>query len=132
MRKLSWLVFGLWLIIGHLLHAEEKSTEDQADARAIHYSDCHIHLLNFLQGGEFLNDDKKFPGSRWGEVDHQRFVTLPAGQRWRRIAGLLYAMDRGNIDFAMVCGMGPPTKPTNVPMAIWTMNRMCCWPATPT
>lgn len=79
--------------------------EEEPDHSAIHYSDCHIHLLNFLQGGEFQNDDKKFPGSRWGEVDHQRFIPLPAGQRWRRISGLLYSMDRDNIDYAMVCGM---------------------------
>ncbi len=87
------------------LHAEEETPKPDGDSEPIHYSDCHIHLLNFLQGGEFLNDDDKFPGSRWGEVDHQRFIPLPAGQRWRRIAGLLYAMDRGNIDYAMVCGM---------------------------
>jgi hypothetical protein len=85
--------------------AEEVPRADTDGAEQIHYSDCHIHLLNFLQGGEFLNDDKKFPGSRWGEVDHQRFVTLPAGERWRRMAGLLYAMERGHIDHAMVCGM---------------------------
>jgi hypothetical protein len=82
------------------LRAEEELADD-----AIHYSDCHIHLLNFLQGGEFQNDDKKFPGSRWGEVGHQRFLPLPAGQRWRRISGLLYAMDRDHIDYAMICGM---------------------------
>ncbi len=105
MRKLylRFLLLCILLPNNGLVFAEEKSTADESES--IHYSDCHIHLLNFLQGGEFLNSDKKFPGSRWGEVDHQRFIPLPAGQRWRRIAGLLYAMDRGNIDHAMVCGM---------------------------
>lgn len=97
------------LLVAHLggfLRAEDKPTDGESKStEETHYSDCHIHLLNFLQGGEFLNDDKKFPGSRWGEVDHQRFVPLPAGERWRRMAGLLYAMERGNIDAAMVCGM---------------------------
>ncbi len=69
------------------------------------YSDCHIHLLNFLQGGEFLNDDGEYPGSKWGEIDHQRYGVLPAGERWRRIAGLLENMDRGHIDYALVCGI---------------------------
>jgi hypothetical protein len=90
------------LLVAHLGQAV---CAEEAQPDEIHYSDCHIHLLNFLQGGEFLNDDQKFPGSRWGEVDHQRFVTLPAGERWRRIAGLLAAMERGHIDHAMVCGM---------------------------
>ena len=30
------------------------------------YSDCHFHLLDFLQNGEFNNADGKFPGSEWG------------------------------------------------------------------
>jgi hypothetical protein len=70
-----------------------------------HYSDSHVHLLNFLQGGEFLNDDDTFAGSRWGEVRHQRFVTLPAGERWRRVAGVMRCMERSNIDRAIVFGM---------------------------
>jgi hypothetical protein len=88
-----------------MLLALPLRAEENFDDEEIRYSDCHIHLLNFLQGGEFQNDDKKFPGSRWGEVDHQRFLPLPAGQRWRRISGLLYAMDRDHIDYAMICGM---------------------------
>lgn len=69
------------------------------------YSDCHIHLLNFLQGGEFHNADGKFVGSKYGEIENQRYAALPAGERWRRIAGLLENMDRGHIDFALVCGL---------------------------
>lgn len=104
--------FWLWLAVILSLGAAGACADDRVDkietddpTEEIRYSDCHIHLLNFLQGGEFLNRDGEFPGSRWGEVDHQRFVTLPAGQRWRRIAGVLDAMQRGNIDHAMVCGM---------------------------
>lgn len=55
--------------------------------------------------GEFLNDDNAYPASRWGELENQRFLTLPAGERWRRIAGILRAMDRGSIKMALICGM---------------------------
>lgn len=72
---------------------------------ARHYSDSHIHLLNFLQGGEFLNNDDTFAGSSWGEVRHERFVTLPAGERWRRVAALMRCMQRSGIDRAIVFGM---------------------------
>lgn len=84
--------------VSSYLQAEENASQRN-------YSDCHIHLLNFLQRGEFLNTDEKFPGSKRGEFDHQRYAVLPVGERWRRVAGLLESMDRGHIDSAMVCGL---------------------------
>jgi len=50
------------------------------------YADCHVHLLDFLQNGEFLNSDNKFPGDVYGhQKDGGRFVSLPYGERGRRI-----------------------------------------------
>lgn len=79
------------------------------------YADCHIHLLNFLQGGEFHNDDGALPGSETGELSHQRYATLPAGERWRRIVHVLEEMDRGRIERAIVCGLPVAKK--------WSVNE---------
>ncbi len=81
------------------------SSSANGEEAARRYADSHIHLLNFLQGGEFLNDDETFAGSTWGEVRHERFVTLPAGERWRRMAGVMHCMARSGIDRAVVFGM---------------------------
>ena len=43
-------------LIGIVLHAAVKSSSDRIVNR---YADCHVHLLDFLQNGEFLNSDKK-------------------------------------------------------------------------
>ena len=62
-------------------------------------SDSHFHLVNFLQNGE-----------HWSETE-QRFVasspyiTLPQGQRGKRIEGMLKRMDAANVSVAMVSGM---------------------------
>lgn len=93
-------------VLSGLCKAGERgeSKEKEIDSK-LHYSDCHIHALNFLQQGEFLNTDKVFPASEWGEIKHQRYLTPPMGQRWRRIAGILRAMDRGHIGNAVIFGM---------------------------
>ena len=78
--------------------------EGQAQG-SLSYSDCHFHLLNFLQNGEFSNTDQKFPGSEWGFSPSGRFATLPFGERGRRIKGLLTSMEKSNVAHVMVCGM---------------------------
>ncbi len=97
------LVIACHLIMSAVNASDRATAEDGSSER--NFSDCHIHLLNFLQRGEFLNDDGKFPGSKRGEIDHQRYAVLPSGDRWRRIAGLLQDMDQGHIDYALVCGL---------------------------
>lgn len=70
------------------------------------YADCHVHLLDFLQNGEFWNDDHRFPGGRLGRQQATgRFVSLPFGERGRRIEGLIESMNTARVAHAFVCGM---------------------------
>ena len=70
------------------------------------YADAHAHLLDFLQNGEFLNTDGKFPGGRYGrQVETGRFVSLPYGERGRHIEALLENTDKAKVENALVCGM---------------------------
>ncbi len=68
-------------------------------------SDSHFHLLDFLQNGEFLNTDGKFPGTEWGLTTSGRYSTLPFGERGRRIEALLRGMEAARVDHVMVSGM---------------------------
>jgi hypothetical protein len=90
------------LLVPFAAVAAESETNSSAQLR---YSDCHIHLLNFLQQGEFDNRDARFPASKSGEIDRRRYLPLPAGERWRRISALLRTMRDDGIDYAMICGM---------------------------
>ena len=68
-------------------------------------SDSHFHLLDFLQNGEFLNTDGKFPGTEWGLAESGRYSTLPFGERGRRIEALLRGMEAARVEHIMVSGM---------------------------
>ena len=60
-------------------------------------ADAHVHLLDFLQNGDYLENGEvvqKVPGA-----------ALPAGQRGKRIEAVLWAMDRANVSHALVSGM---------------------------
>ena len=60
-------------------------------------ADAHVHLLDFLQNGDYLENGEiveKIPGA-----------ALPAGQRGKRIEAVLWAMDRANVSHALVSGM---------------------------
>ena len=60
-------------------------------------ADAHVHLLDFLQNGDYLDRGvivAKHPG-----------MALPAGQRGKQIEALLWAMDRANVSHALVAGM---------------------------
>jgi predicted TIM-barrel fold metal-dependent hydrolase len=60
-------------------------------------ADAHVHLLDFLQNGDHLENGKiveKVPGA-----------ALPAGQRGKRIEAVLWAMDRSNVSHALISGM---------------------------
>ena len=81
--------------------SETSRPDDPVDFR----SDSHFHLLDFLQNGEFLNTDGKFPGSEWGLNAGGRYSTLPFGERGRRIEALLAGMNAARVDHIMVSGM---------------------------
>ena len=67
--------------------------------------DCHFHLLDFLQNGEFDNKDSVFPGNARGLMENGRFFQLPYGQRYRRLTALLEVAERNDVVDVVVCGM---------------------------
>ena len=103
-RSLAFSIIILVGVLGIVLHAAIKSSAPERIVKK--YADCHVHLLDFLQNGEFMNADKKFPGGVFGEQDDTgRFVSLPFGERGRRIEALLESMDEAQVHNALVCGM---------------------------
>ena len=68
-------------------------------------ADCHFHLLDFLQNGEFDNRDKRFPGSSRGLMKSGRYFQLPFGERHRRLTGLLEVLEKNDVRDIVVCGM---------------------------
>ena len=69
------------------------------------YGDCHFHLLDFLQNGEFNNRDGAFPCNASGLMKDGRYFQLPYGERHRRLTGLIDVTDKHNIADVVVCGM---------------------------
>ena len=69
------------------------------------FSDCHLHLLDFLQNGEFLNEDGKYPGDEWGITEDGRYSALPYGDRGRRIQAVLKGLNRARVGHALISGM---------------------------
>ena len=98
---------GLLTTACFFLQAQDDRETLEDEARPVErYADAHVHLLDFLQNGEFLNTDEKFPGGRYGrQVETGRFVSLPYGERGRRIEALLENMDIAKVENALVCGM---------------------------
>ena len=94
-------------LLGIVIHAAIKSSSSPSPQRIVErYADCHVHLLDFLQNGEFMNSDKKFPGGEDGrQADTGLFVSLPFGERGRRIEALLESMEKAQVHNALVCGM---------------------------
>ena len=74
-------------------------------ASAQKYGDCHFHLLDFLQNGEFDNRDGAFPCNASGLMEDGRYFQLPYGERYRRLTGLLDIAQSHNIENLIVCGM---------------------------
>ena len=60
-------------------------------------ADAHLHILDFLQNGEYLADGRLVYSSPAN--------TLPAGERGRRIEAVLWAMDEANVSHAIIMGM---------------------------
>ncbi len=87
-----------YAIVGWLPAVSFVSTSSMAGEYGdVVIADAHIHLLDFLQNGDYLENGKivqKVPGA-----------ALPAGQRGKRIEAVLWAMDRANVSHALVTGM---------------------------
>ncbi len=60
-------------------------------------ADAHVHLLDFLQNGDYLEDGEFVYSSPQN--------TLPAGQRGKRIEAILAAMDSAGVSHALISGM---------------------------
>ena len=89
-----------------LSFGQEKASTGGRKRAVEKYSDCHVHMLDFLQNGEFLNTDHKFPGGRYGaQPQTGRYVSLPYGERGRRIEALLENMDKAKVGDALIMGM---------------------------
>lgn len=67
--------------------------------------DCHFHMFNFLQNGEFDNSDFKFPAKANGQMDDGRYFQVSAGERYRRVSGLLKIVEDHHLRDVIVCGM---------------------------
>ena len=93
------------LMVCSLPVAAQQSGAPPPDAAQNRRADSHFHLLDFLQNGEFLNTDGRFPGTEWGVTEGGRYSTLPYGERGRRIEALLRGMDEAQVDHVMVSGM---------------------------
>jgi hypothetical protein len=86
------------LLVGSCLSAGQS-------VQAQPYGDCHFHLLDFLQNGEFDNRDGAFPCNASGLMKDGRYFQLPYGERHRRLTGLIDVTDKHNIADVVVCGM---------------------------
>jgi hypothetical protein len=72
-------------------------TSSAADYADVVIADAHVHLLDFLQNGDHLENGEiveKVPGA-----------ALSSGQRGKRIEAVLWAMDRANVSHALISGM---------------------------
>ena len=92
MRPIVLLLAGIFLNAGQSVQAQP-------------YGDCHFHLLDFLQNGEFDNRDGAFPCNESGLMKDGRYFQLPYGERHRRLTGLIDVTDKHNITDVVVCGM---------------------------
>lgn len=66
-------------------------------AKAPTTTDAHLHLLDFLQNGDYLENGEL--------VEKSARQTLPAGERYKLIDAALWAMDQANVSHALVSGM---------------------------
>ena len=104
MKKATLMVTVLILVPGYCI-AQGSGASGLGENNLGRKSDSHFHLLDFLQNGEFLNTDHRFPGTEWGLTASGRYSTLPFGERGRRIEALLKGMKAAGVDHIMVSGM---------------------------
>ena len=99
------VLVGSILILATTNPLAQETDKTVLDNQDDYKSDSHFHLLDFLQNGEFLNTDGRFPGTEWGMTASGRYSTLPFGERGRRIEALLKGMKAARVEHIMVSGM---------------------------
>ena len=83
-----------WTVALSLLASTSSAAGEWDD---IPIADAHLHMLDFLQNGDILDGGElvtKAPGQ-----------ALRSGERGKRIEAVLWAMDRANVNVALVTGM---------------------------
>jgi hypothetical protein len=94
---MSHRVALLATVIAGLVFSEARAQSPAEDMSGISIADCHIHLLDFLQNGDYLENGDRV----YSDPEH----TLPAGQRGKRIEAILLVMDDFNVSHAIISGM---------------------------
>ncbi len=90
----KWMAGFVSLLIAALL-APAPVAANRWDEVKI--SDAHMHLVDFLQNGDFLDEGEL--------VTRKPGQALRSGERGKRIEAVIWAMDRANVDRALISGM---------------------------
>ena len=104
LKRLNLLI-AIVIVAANICLAQDTENPLVDEVAVPNKSDSHFHLLDFLQNGEFLNTDGRFPGTAWGLTTSDRYSTLPFGERGRRIEALLKGMRMARVGHIMVSGM---------------------------
>ena len=82
-----------------------SSLTEPRDWSELRKADCHVHLVDFLQNGEFWFDPDGPGGSDGRFVPPSPAAALAHGERGARIESLLRRMDDAGVRVAMISGM---------------------------
>ena len=77
--------------------AGRKSKAKSAESAVPTTTDAHLHMFDFLQNGDYLEDGKL--------VEKYAGMALESGERHKQIDAALWAMDRANVSHALISGM---------------------------
>ena len=91
-HRLTLLVFVATLVMCPVQLLAQSPSEESSQ---IVLADCHVHLLDFLQNGDFYADGRFVRGG----------TTNQALQPRSRIEALLHMMDYAHVSEAQVLGM---------------------------
>ncbi len=96
MSRAGTLVSGM-ILLAVATGSFEAVAQTHGASDEIPIADAHVHLLDFLQNGDYLEDGEFVYSSPQN--------TLPAGQRGKRIEAILAAMDSAGVSHALISGM---------------------------
>ena len=85
--------------------AAAPSSDQSRDWSTLPKADCHVHLVDFLQNGEFWSDPDGPGGFDGRFVPPSPGAALVHGGRGARIESLIRRMDAADVRVAMISGM---------------------------
>ena len=94
MNRIPGFIMGTAAIFALFLSV---AATNSSKYKGIAFADAHLHLLDFLQNGDYLEQGKV--------VEKAASMTLPFGEMGKRIEAALWAMDEANVSHALVSGM---------------------------